>query len=162
MGKRSTKENKNIYQTTRESLDLTRDAASQLMTFMSSDQIEKIESGKKLPHPDEILDMATAYKAPNLCNYYCSNECPIGEKYVPELELKSLSQITLEILASLNSMEEKKNRLIEIAADELISSGEFEDFNTIRDNLDEISVAISSLKLWLEQSIADGKIKPNS
>ena len=42
MGRKSTKENKNIYQITREEVDLTREEASELKDFVSSDRIEKI------------------------------------------------------------------------------------------------------------------------
>lgn len=150
MGRRSTKENKNIYQTSRENANLTRDTASERLEFISSDRIEKIENEKSLAHPDEILAMAKAYQNPLLCNYYCSNECPIGQKYVPKLELKTLSQITLEILASLNAMEQEKNRLIEITVDGHIGLSELEDFNKIHSQLSEISVAVDSLRLWLE------------
>ena len=155
MGRRSTKENKNIYQTSRENVNLTRDAASERLVHISPDRIEKIENEKCLPHPDEILAMADVYKNPLLCNYYCSNECPIGQKYVPELELKSLSQITLEILASLNAMEQEKNRLIEITVDGHIGLSELEDFNKIHAQLSEISVAVDSLQLWLETVAAE-------
>ena len=58
MGKRSVKENKNIYQISREEAALTRERAAEQMECISSDRIEKIESGKSLPHPDEILIMA--------------------------------------------------------------------------------------------------------
>lgn len=37
--------------------------------------------------------MADGYNIPNLCNYYCANECPIGRQYVTEVEIKDLSQI---------------------------------------------------------------------
>ena len=93
MGKRSTKENKNIYQLYREEAELTREKASEKMEYISADRIEKIESEKSYPHPDEILVMADCYKKPNLCNYYCSHECPIGKEFVPEVRLKDLSQI---------------------------------------------------------------------
>ena len=56
MGKKSTKENKNIYQIFREEQNLTRDKASELMEFISPDRIEKIESEKSLPHPDETSE----------------------------------------------------------------------------------------------------------
>ncbi len=69
MGKRSTKENKNIYQLRRENMDWTRERASEQLAFMSADRIEKIESEKSLPHPDEILAMSKCYKSPDLCNY---------------------------------------------------------------------------------------------
>ena len=80
MGKKSTKENKNIYQTSREEAGLTREKASELMEFVSADRIEKIESEKSAPHPEEILAMADAYKKPVLCNYYCSKWFGRNEK----------------------------------------------------------------------------------
>lgn len=158
MGKKSTKENKTIYQLSREDMEYTREQASNLMEYVSADRIQKIESEKSLAHPDEILLMAECYKAPELCNYYCSHECPIGQRYVPEIKIKDLSQIVLEMLASLNSLDKEKNRLIEITADGEITEDEFHDFNAIRDQLDKISLSVDSLRLWLEKTIADGKI----
>ena len=49
MGKKSTKENKNIYQTSREEAGLTREKASELMEFVSADRIEKIEFSSLSP-----------------------------------------------------------------------------------------------------------------
>lgn len=161
MGRKSTKENKNIYQTSREALDLTRDGAAELLEFISADRIEKIENEKSVPHPDEILAMADCYKNPSLCNYYCSHECPIGQEYVPEVKIKELSQITLEILASLNSLEKEKARLIEITVDGVISTDEMQDFLKIQEQLSEISLAIDTLQLWVQKAIADGKIAAN-
>lgn len=158
MGKKSIKENKNVYQLSREAQELTREKASEKMVFISSDRIEKIESEKSLPHPDEILAMAKCYKAPGLCNYYCSHECPIGEQYVPEIKLKNLSQIVLEMIASLNAMDKEKNRLIEITVDGEIGEDEYDDFQAIQEQLEKISISVRSLKLWVEQCIADGKI----
>ena len=85
MARVSTKENKNIYQTTREGLKLTREAASDLLETIAPERIEKIENERTMPHPDEVLVMAQKYKQPSLCNYYCANQCPIGAQYVPEI-----------------------------------------------------------------------------
>ena len=159
MGRKSTKENKNIYQTSREAVNLTRDGAAELLEFISSDRIEKIESEKSLPHPDEILAMADCYKNPSLCNYYCSHECPIGQEYVPEVTFKELSQITLEMLASLNSLEKQKNRFIEITVDGAISEDEMQDFQSIQKQLSQMALAIDALQLWVQKAIADGKIE---
>ncbi len=158
MGKRSVKENKNEYQLAREAQELTREAASELMQYVSDDRIEKIESDKSLPHPDEIMLMAKAYKAPHLCNYFCTHECPIGKENVPELEYKSLAEITLAMLSSLNSMEQYKNRLIEITSNGHVDDDEVEDFEKIRAHLEQISVMTQSLKLWVDKAIADGKM----
>ena len=156
MGKRSVKKDKNIYQLSREALDLTRERASEKMEYISADRIEKIESGKSLPHPDEILAMAACYKKPGLCNYYCSHECPIGIRYIPEVEDKDLSRIVLEVLASLNSIEKERNRLIDISVDGSITEDEYEDFVLIRDKLDRVSRSVESLKLWIQNTIASG------
>lgn len=158
MGKKSTKANKNIYQLSREELELTRDKASELLGYISADRIEKIESEKSLPHPDEILAMAECYKKPSLCNYYCSHECPIGIEHVPEVEIKDLSRIILEMLASLNSVDKEKNRLIEITADGELTEDEIEDFVIIQEKLNSIALSVDSLKLWVDQTIANGKI----
>ena len=158
MGRKSTKENKNIYQISRETAELTREAAAEKLTFISSDRIEKIENEKSNPHPDEILAMADCYKNPSLCNYYCSHECPIGQKYVPEVAAKDLSVITLEMLSTLNTLSKEKDRLIDIAADGKITEDEIPDFKNIKENLENMSLAIDSLKLWVEHTIASGKI----
>lgn len=158
MGRKSTRENKNAYQISRESQGLTRDAASELLDFISADRIEKIESEKSLPHPEEILAMAECYKNPSLCNYYCSHECPIGQEYVPEVKAKDLAQITVEMMVSLNKLTKEKDRLMEITVDGEISEDELPDFIKISEELDQMSMTIDSLKLWINNSIALGKL----
>ena len=158
MGKKSIRENKNIYQLSREAQELTREKASEKMVYLSADRIEKIESEKSLPHPDEILAMAKCYKAPSLCNYYCSHECPIGVTQVPEIKMKDLSQIILEMIASLNALEKEKNRLIEITVDGEITEDEYEDFQAIQNQLARISASIQALRLWVAKCMADGRI----
>ena len=158
MGRKSTKENKNIYQISRENADLTRESAAEQLEFISSDRIEKIENEKSYPHPDEILAFADCYKNPSLCNYYCSHECPIGQEYVPEVAAKDLSVITLEMLSTLNTLSKEKDRLIDIAADGKVTEDEIPDFLQIKENLENMSLAIDSLKLWVEHTIASGEI----
>lgn len=158
MARVSTKENKNIYQLTREGLKLSREAASELLESIPSERIEKIENERSLPHPDEVLVMSDKYKQPSLCNYYCANQCPIGQEYVPEIKVKDLSQIVLEMLASLNSVGKQKDRLIEITADGKISGDELEDFIFIQEELERISITVETLQLWSERMMATGVI----
>lgn len=160
MARVSTKENKNIYHRTRESLSLTREEAGELLQVIAPERIEKIENERSMPHPDEVLVMAEKYKQPGLCNYYCANQCPIGQQYVPEVKTKDLSQIVLEMLASLNSMQKRKERLIEITVDGKITGDELEDFIYIQQELERISVAVETLQLWSERMLATGAIDP--
>ena len=158
MARASTKENKTIYQLTRESLKLTREEASELLETMSPERIEKIENERSLPRPDEVLLMSDKNRQPSLCNHYCANQCPIGQQYVPEIKVKELSQIVLEMLASLNSMNRQKDRLIEITADGKISDDELADFIHIQEELERISITVETLQLWCEKMLDNGVI----
>ena len=106
--------------------------------------------------------MADKYKSPELCNYYCSNQCPIGQQYVPEIKKKEHPQIILETVASLNKMNKKQERLIEITADGIIDNDELDDFIYIQEELEKISVNVETLQLWSERMLASGAIDEDS
>ena len=158
MGKKSIRKDKNVYQLAREEAQLTRAAASEQMDYISESRIEKIESERALPHPEDILAMSKAYKKPGLCNYYCSQICPIGQEFVPAVELKGLTQIALEVLDSLNKLSKEKERLIEISVDGKISEDELKDFARIRYELTAISATVDALQLWVNDTIAENGI----
>ena len=158
MGKKSTKENKTRYHLVREELGLSREQASELLETIPPERIERIENEKVSPYPEEILVMAEKYKRPSLCNYYCSQHCPIGQQYVPEVEVKELSSIVLEMLAALNAINKEKDRLVEIAADGKIDNDEIDDFIFIQEELERISITVETLQLWSEKMLANGVI----
>lgn len=151
-----------IYKETRKKHDLTRDEvcdeASLLNKPIQVERLERIENGKFPITPDEVMLLAEIYGEPTLCNHYCSQECPIGEKYVPEIKVKDLTQIVLEMLSSLNSMKKSQERLIEITADGVIDDDEIKDFVCIQKELERISITVETLQLWVEQMLADEKI----
>ena len=153
MGKRSTKENKNMYYVYREKMGYTREQAAEKMEFISASRIEKIDNEKSIAHPEEVLAMSKCYNSPEMCNLYCSHECPIGKENIPEIEVKDISKLTLEMIVSLNSLERDKERLMEIAVDGKITEDELSDFNAIRERLADISSSINSLELWTKKNI---------
>ncbi|OCN05936.1 hypothetical protein A4S06_06865 [Erysipelotrichaceae bacterium MTC7] len=156
MGQRSIKDNKNYYFQSREKANLTREVAADALGISKS-RLEKIEYDKSLPYPEEAKAMATCYKNPSLCNYYCSHDCAIGKDQVPEIKEKALSQISLEMLSTLNELSNNKERFINIVADEVISHDEIEDFNAIKENLHKMSLIVDSLNLWLEKTSIDNE-----
>ena len=141
MGKQSTRENKTIYQLCREEKELTR---------------EKYETQE--PTPYDVVHMADCYKRPDLCNYYCSHKCAIGQRYVPEVEVGELSNIILETIACLNEINPLTSRLIQIARDGKISDDEIKDFAFISQKLDEISLAVDSLNLWVDKTASENDL----
>ena len=158
MGRRSVKENKTIYQKAREDLGLTREAASELLGYMSADRIEKIENEKSLARPEEVITMSQCYKRPDLCNYYCSHRCAIGDRYVPQVEVSELSNIILEAIASLNDINPYTTQLIQIARDGKITDDEIKDFAYISTKLDDISLAIDALNLWVDKTASENNL----
>lgn len=158
MGRRSTKENKTIYQTTREELGLTREKAAEMIPGFSPERIEKIENGRIQIQPDDVMLLAEYYKAPFLCNYYCANECPIGQVHALRPEPKELAQIAVETLNALNRMNRSKDRLLEIVEDGQVRSDEYEDFVEIKEVLDRIALSVANLQLWVNEQIAAGKL----
>lgn len=151
----------NIYRVCRESLGLTRERASELLEWISPDRIDRIERGS-LPHPDEVLRMAECYRKPELCNDYCSHSCQIGQLLVPEVQSKDLANIVLELLSTLNTLDADKTRLIEITADGEVSPDEYADFAAIEQQLERISMAVDSMKLWIRKTIAAGAMHPDA
>lgn len=158
MPKKSVRENKTIYQLAREQAGLTRALASEKTGFLSESVIEKIEYGEKSPDADEVLALARAYRRMDLTNQYCTAVCPIGMRYKPAVNMSSLSDIVLNMLDSLNHLEKEKNRLIEITADGKISPEEMEDFARIQKLIGRISNVADSMRLWVEQSDAEGTV----
>jgi hypothetical protein len=157
MARNSTKHNKTVYQLARDEMDISREKASEL-TGLEPYRIERIENEKMEETPWDVVAMAQAYKKPELCNYYCANQCPIGQEYVPEVKVKELSQITLELLASLNAMNAKRERFIEITVNGKIDDDEITDFVHIQEELERISVTVETLQLWCERMLANGII----
>ena len=151
-----------VYKDIRKRNGLTRDEvcdkASEMDKPIQPERLERIENGKFPITPEEVMLLAEIYKQPTLCNHFCANECPIGEKYVPEIKVKDLAQIVLEMLSSLNSMKKSQERLIEITADGIIDDDEIRDFVFIQNELERISVTVEALQLWVEQMLADKKI----
>jgi transcriptional regulator with XRE-family HTH domain len=154
MGKRSVRENKNVYQLAREAAGLSREAAGERMVFVSPDRVERIESGRSAPHPDEVLSMERCYRAPELSNYYCTHECPIGMKYVPEAKLRELPHAAMELLAALGALGGEKDRLIAIAADAQVSEDERAAFGEIVEKLTRLETAIRAMSIWIEHDAA--------
>ena len=144
MGRASTRQNKTPYQLAREELGLSRERAAELLETIPAERIERIESERSLPRPDEVLRMAQRYKKPSLCNAYCARACPIGQEYVPEIKPKELPAIVLEMLATLNTLGRDPDELA--------------DFLRIQRELEQISRTVEALQLWAEKMMADGRI----
>lgn len=159
MGQHSIKKDKNFYfQIRDEELGLTRSEASDRMTTISQSRLQRIEHETTPIQPQDVIEMAEAYERPDLLNHYCSHDCPIGQISVTPVQNKDLSDIILNMLVSLNHLNQKKDLLMEITADGAISDDELKDFLEIQALMKKVSNTTETLNLWVQKRIAAGDI----
>lgn len=107
---------------------------------------------KQIP-TDMVVKMADTYNAPELMNYYCCNECPIGKNTVPYLELKDVSYIAIQLSVSLENPTLIINKLMRIIQDGVITENEKPEFISIVEKLVEFSKKAQSLELWAKKNL---------
>lgn len=147
----------NIFKTLRKDKDLSREEVCDIIAergnVLDDTRLERIENNKFPIHPEEVLLLSDAYNEPRLCNHYCSHECPIGKRYIPPIEKTELEKIVLSMIASLNTIKKKQERLIEITSDGEVDDSELNDFIQIQAELQGISEMVEALKFWTEREI---------
>ena len=161
MGRKSTKENKNIYQEARENIGWSREkAADEIMkiddgkySYLDKYKLAKIEEETVKIHPEDVVAFSKAYNMPELRNYYCCHHCDIGDIDTPEVTYKdNVHEILVNMAVSLESVNAKKSRLMEILADGVVDSDEINDLNLILSELEKIAMTIEAIQLWCEKT----------
>ncbi len=151
------KENTTLYLAKRKELGWSREYAAEQLGI-SDDKLERIENEKQLPNPQDVLIMSDVYKAPELCNYYCSRDCEIGQLYVPRIPDTELPGIILRLMASIYETRDIEKLLVKITADEAIDDTEVEDLAQAQYTLEQLSIMIEALQLCVERKIDQGEI----
>ena len=151
----------NLYTEVRNKHGLSREKASELLETISPEKLERIENEKQLPTPEDVMIMAEKYSEPSIKNYYCANQCPMGQHYVPRIEFDDLEKTVLKLVASLNAINAKKDQLIEIASDGVVHDYELASFVNIQNELEKLSFALSKMEVWTEKMMSSGAIDMN-
>lgn len=165
MGRVSTKENKNIYQEAREKMieddkPWSRErAADEIATvedgrfsYLNEDRLVKIENETVKIQPEDVLALSIAYNKPELRNHYCCHQCPIGERDAPKIAFKdNIHEMLVNMTVTLESVNRRKMRLMEILSDGQVDKSETSDLDLILEELEKISVTVESIQLWCEK-----------
>lgn len=130
----------------------SREGASELLGIDRT-RLARIELGSLSPYPEEVLLMSDSYNCPELCNYYCSQDCPLGKHTVQQIEIAELDRLTVQVLATFQKVNPIKETLLDIAADGIITDEEKPKLENVIEALDHISAHAQSLKLWAEKNI---------
>ncbi len=159
MGTRPTKAASNIYCRCRleaakfnDRLN-SRAGAAELLGVSESSLADYELGNTKVVPVDKVNLMADLYHAPEIRNFYCANECPIGKNCITQLEVEELDRLTIKVLAAFQKVGYIKDTLIDITADGVISDTEKTEFSQVIRALDNISKNAQELKLWAEKQI---------
>ena len=121
---------------------------------MSEDAIKNTELGLEKQMPvDKAVILADLYGAPNLLNYYCLNECPIGRNRPISDEMLTIEHAALRLIKRLKieKIEGMKEKLADIADDGDVSMNELDDLKNIQKYLDDLYRSISELRNIVEK-----------
>lgn len=129
MSKVATKAKNNIYYKARlhaaENNGLYRNRMKAALELnIDRNRIENIELGKILPYQEEVLIMSHEYNAPELLNYFCSCQCPIGCRQFKRIENYDIFRNSFGLISSLRNSNKIQQQLIDILADGVISANE--------------------------------------
>ena len=127
----------------------SREGAAELLG-MSVSAVSDAELGlTKIMPVDKAVLMADLYNAPELLNYYCLNECPIGCRRAISDKMVDIEMATVKLTKVLRKdmVQRIKYALQDIAADGMVGEDEAEEFDRVVDDLREIAKIISELEI---------------
>lgn len=115
--------------------------------------IEQDDPSKRQADPSvfDVVEMSKAYKAPELCDYYCTQICPIGMGRT-QLMYGSLGEISAKLMSALHFLENSNDEIHRILADSKVADNEKAEFINIIRTLRDISYSADSLELWAKKN----------
>lgn len=122
------------------------DAAWEL--HISDRTLARYELAESIPPPDIVDNMAKVYSHPGLTAIYCSDVCPIGQKYAHQIEERDLATAVLGFLRECRDLGSIKDKLVDIAEDGQITTEERVPFEEILNELMDVEQKIEIIKLW--------------
>ena len=119
------------------------------LKYTSTQMISKIENGKRIPTPDEVLDLAKTTGNPTLLGYYCTVYCSLN--YIPpehQMRVFGIEEAKEQMALGFQSLENGITQLLEVLQDSRIEEEEFSRFFSALSTLKQISNAIHGLRNW--------------
>ncbi|MHC1723018.1 MAG: helix-turn-helix domain-containing protein [Aminipila sp.] len=136
---------RNIYQIARESKGMTQEKAAELLNI-SVESMRAYEGDKRVPPDKVVIRMIEVYETQYLAYQHLKTSAEVGQTYLPQVELKDLPTAMLRLQKEVTDFIKCKDELIDITCDGVIDDSEKPRFQEILKELDDITVAIYSLK----------------
>lgn len=143
-----TEKGRNIYKTAREQAGLTQEVAAEAL-HISVKSIACYEAYQRYPDNEIANAMVKLYDNQFLAVQHLQLTAEgLSTPFLPlGIDIKDLPTSVLAFLKEFNELEKCKNKLIEIAADGIISEDEQADYDRILKEMDDVVRSIYSIKL---------------
>ena len=158
MGRVATKASSNVWYQARMNASryndklASREGAAELLG-MSVSAVSDAELGiSKIMPVDKAVLMADVYNAPQLLNYYCTHECPIGKGRPLADELDTIERATIGLILAMDTdtLADTKMKLMEIAEDGRVSGDEVGKLEDVMEYLNKLAKRISAITIIAE------------
>lgn len=135
----------------------SREGAAEMLG-MSVSAVADAELGltKFMPVEKAVL-MADLYNEPQLLNYFCLHECPIGCRHCISDEVNGIDRMAVKLVKGLRveEVEKVKNAILDIAEDGKVNEDEKNAFRKVLDYLENLGKLISELKIIGDQVLKE-------
>lgn len=103
---------------------------------------------------DTVVMMADLYRSPELKNWYCKNECPIGKDLPVSTEVKDIREIAIRLFNSMDvsRITDLTANILQIAEDGKVSNEEWSKVNEAVTILNTIATVCSELKIFAQKN----------
>lgn len=121
---------------------------------VSKDMLLNYELGLNPVPVNMICKMSDVYNAPELLNYYCCNECPIGKRTVSPISkenIENIYKVSISIFQLLGEGTNMGKTLLDVVEDGIISENEKTQVDYIVNNLKKLSGLTTDLIIALEK-----------
>lgn len=128
-----------IYQRARKEACLTQEQAAEQLS-VSVETVKAWEQGQRVPRPEDVERMQTAYGTPWLGLEYTRATCG-GLGVLPELRLQGLPTAVLRLINRATALADDYRRLMRIAEDGVIDETEAPEFQRIAQSIQDVIAA---------------------
>jgi len=130
----------------------SRSGAAEEIPGVTEDSLKKYELGTVKPPNDVVALMADTYNEPELVNWYCANECPLGIN-IREIELVEPERTAMRLFNACDDIQNSVQKLFDILDDGIVEQSELPDIASIKDvfieskrRLDEVLAMIKKIE----------------
>lgn len=138
---------RNIYKICRKAAGLTQEAAAERLGI-SVESMRAYETGQRTP-PDDVVDlMSILYNALHLIAWHAREKNAMYSRVVPEIQPRSVLEASAKLTNRIYKFADahRNRRLMEIAEDNVIDTGERPEYAEILDELEGIVEAALELR----------------